>query len=165
MGRAKERHTAALAELEKVIRRREADDLPKDRPEPSDAAAARAMAAEIAAELEQILERAHTAEEARREQEDRASEAEREMREQRVLAGKLRNIIVEGSGLELPEVPPSDVPATANDAVRKTRLAEIYTDPEHLARVILALISAFSCFLKDEDFYIDGIEPDGISSA
>jgi hypothetical protein len=55
--------------------------------------------------------------------------------------------------------------AVTDEAVRKERLAVIYTDPDHLARVILALISAFSCFLKDEDFYIEGIDPDGISSS
>lgn len=53
--------------------------------------------------------------------------------------------------------------ALADETLRKQRLEVLYTTPEQLAGVILALISAFSCFLEDPDFYIDGIELDGIN--
>jgi hypothetical protein len=52
--------------------------------------------------------------------------------------------------------------AVADDHVRKVQLAQVYKEPELLARLMVLFVAIFTCFLNDSSYYIRGIDPNGL---
>lgn len=110
VGEAKARLEAARAALGDAVRRREADDLPSDRPRPETAAEARHIAEALTRESAQHTEDANVADAERAHFTKRAETIERDQRDQRALARALEDVVEHGATLSLPAAPAGVVP-------------------------------------------------------
>jgi hypothetical protein len=96
--------------------RREADDLPPDKPRPKTAVEARELAEQFAQLAQKSMARCSEAEAAHRYHAEQAKQAALQAHDQKLAREKLIDLVVDGSKMQLPEADAHEVPQT-RDAI------------------------------------------------